>query len=76
MISHQLHNPNQSAYRRDNSMETSLVKVVNDLLLALDANQCVFLLMLDLSAAFDTVEHAVLLNRFESDFGINGSARS
>ena len=51
-------------------MGTALTLVHNDILQDIDKKQCVFLVLLDLSAAFDTVEHNVLLGRFESSLGI------
>ena len=53
----------QSAYRAHHSTETAVVKVLSDILRALDNGNLVMLTMLDLSAAFDTVDHAVLLRR-------------
>jgi hypothetical protein len=54
----------QSAYRAHHSTETAVVKVLSDIIRALDAGNLVMLTkMLDLSAAFDTVDHAVLLRR-------------
>ena len=50
----------QSAYRRFHSTETTLLKVVTDLIEAIDAGDHALLGLLDLSAAFDTVEHDVL----------------
>ena len=50
------------------------MRVQNDVLLALDNNCCVVLLLLDLSAAFDTVDHYMLLQRMPSRFGIKGKA--
>ena len=47
----------QSAYKSHHSTETALVKVQNDILKAIDNNRSVILLLLDLSAAFDTVDH-------------------
>ena len=52
---------NQSAYRNFHSTETILVKVFNDLLLAVDKGDEAVLLLLDYSAAFDTLDHTVLL---------------
>ena len=50
------------------------MKVHNDILCAIDQRKSVFLVLLDLSAAFDTVNHQILLNRLFSDFGITGNA--
>ena len=66
----------QSAYKQLHSTETALLRVHNDILLALDNHQSVILLLLDLSAAFDTVDHKILLNRLSSRFGITGAALS
>ena len=64
----------QSAYRPQHSVETALTKVHNDILCALDRSQGVILVLLDLSAAFDTIDHGILLNRLDKDMGINGTA--
>ena len=65
--------PLQSAYRSNHSTEAALVKIVNDLHCEVDDKKCVLLVLLDVSAAFDTVEHSTLLKRFKTDFGIEGS---
>lgn len=49
--------PLQSAYRKNHSTETALLRVLNDILMTLDHRQDVVLVMLDLSAAFDTLDH-------------------
>ena len=64
----------QSAYKINHSYETALLRVQNDILLALDSNNCVAVLTLDLSAAFDTVDHEILLERMSSKFGIKDKA--
>jgi hypothetical protein len=58
--------PMQSAYRRKFSTETALVKIHDDVCRALGERKVVLLVMLDLSAAFDTVNHALLLSILES----------
>ena len=72
--SYQLTEPLQSAYKSFHSCETALVRVQSDILLAIDNRHCVMLLLLDLSAAFDTVDHEILLKRLNSKFAICGTA--
>ena len=64
----------QSAYRRHHSTETALLKVKNDILMNMENQKVTLLVLLDLSAAFDTVDHRILLDRLQFDFGISGSA--
>jgi hypothetical protein len=64
--------PLQSTYRANHSTETALLKVLNDLLIALDEGKAVVLALLDQSAAFDTIDHAILLDRLTARFGITG----
>ena len=64
----------QSAYKEHHSCETALVRVQNDILRSVDDNRCVILLLLDMSAAFDTVDHSILLKRLQSRYGISGSS--
>ena len=64
----------QSAYRAGHSNETVLLRIVNDILFALDNDNISVLLLLDLSAAFDTIDHQILLSRLNSVFGIQSTA--
>jgi len=64
----------QSAYRKYHSTETALLKVQNDILMHLDTSDTVILVLLDLSAAFDTIDHNILLKRMEKRCGIKGTA--
>ena len=64
----------QSAYRAGHSMETVLLHIVNDILSALDNDNIFVLLLLDLSAAFDTTDHQILLSRLNCVFGIQSTA--
>ncbi|WP_419629649.1 reverse transcriptase domain-containing protein, partial [Thiolapillus sp.] len=68
--------PSQSAYRPHHSTETALLKITNDILLALDSGNVSLLTLLDLSAAFDTIDHCILLDRLQHMYGISGTALS
>ena len=66
----------QSAYRRFHSIETAVLKIKADIMSALDQRKLTALILLDLSAAFDTINHTKLLNRFSQYYGVNGEALS
>jgi hypothetical protein len=66
----------QSAYRRNHSTETALLRVISDLLAAMDHQQVSLLGLLDLSAAFDCVDHSILIERLVKTFGIRGTVLS
>ena len=70
--SHSLLEPFQSAYRKCHSMETALLHVVNDLQ-ASDSGHVSILSLLDLSAAFDTIDHDILIKRLHTTFGCSGT---
>jgi retron-type reverse transcriptase len=74
LLNNQLMDKVQSAYRKYHSTETALLKVQTDILTALDRGSVAVLLMLDLSAAFDTIDHPILLTRLKNTFGITGHA--
>ena len=66
----------QSVYRACHSTETTVLRVLNDLLTTSDDGKVSLLSLLDLSAAFDTVDYDILFHRLEHDFGIQNSAFS
>ena len=61
-----LHEQFQSAYKPNHSTETALMRVENDISMSVDNKRGVVLIMLELSAAFDTVDHSQLLGRMRS----------
>jgi len=74
MSVNKLHAKAQSAYRQFHSTETALIRVTNDILRAVDQHDEVVLVLLDLSAAFDTIDHQALLQRLSTRFGIRDTA--
>ena len=64
----------QSSYRMGHSMEIALLKVNTNILRALDNQEFPCLVLFDLSVAFDTVDHQILIDRLTSMFGISGCA--
>ena len=67
-------NPNQSGYRVGHSCETLLAGMFDDLLKDLDSGKVAALMLLDMSAAFDTVDHQALIGVLEKRFGVTGLA--
>ena len=63
MDNHNLHEVMQSAYRQYHSTKTALVTVQNDILTHIDNKHGVILVILDLNAAFDTINHKALLHQ-------------
>ena len=69
-----LHDFHHSAYRNNYSTETALVKVKNDMAEALDQKRVDVLVMLDLSSAFDVIDHGIMLTRLQHSFGVTAEA--
>jgi len=66
----------QSVYRKHQSTETAVLKIVSDILQATDSGKVTLVGLLDMSAAFDTVDHAILLDRLHTTFGVSGTVQS
>jgi len=64
----------QSAYKKGHSTETALLRIWSDMLMAADGKKVTLLGLLDMSAAFDCVDHSILLDRLRAVFGIEGAA--
>ena len=70
---HNLDNPYQSAYKTGHLTETSLLSIKNKVHLSLSRGELTALILLNLSAAFDTIDHSTLLHCLQTWFGIGGS---
>ena len=66
----------QSAHRPEHSTETALLEVKTDIPQAIANQEIMCLVLLDLSVAFDTVDHTILLQRLEKEFSITGRVLS
>ena len=69
--SHNIFERFQSGFRKKHSTETALLKVTNDLLRIADEGLCSVLILLDLSAAFDTIDPCILLDRLKQLVGLS-----
>ena len=72
---HDLFSKYQSGYRKSHGCETAVTKIHNDILLMVDKRDNVVLLLLDLSAAFDTINHELLLKKLNNMYGIKGKVQ-
>ena len=73
LCEHNLLPPLQSAFRVNHSTETATLKIASDILDSADTGHVTILALLDLSAAFDTVDHDILLQRLTRTYGIGGT---
>ena len=73
LFNNALHDPFQSAYRHGHSTEIAVLKLHNDIVSGLDIGLCTVLASLDLSAAFDTVNHDIFITRLNTEFQISGT---
>lgn len=74
LASNNLHETFQSAYKANHSIETAMLRIYNDVVMSLGAKKSVLLLTSDISAAFDTIDHDVLLSRLKHRLGVTGKA--
>ena len=67
-------NPNPSAYKPLHSTETALLKIHNDICMNMDSGTTTSLVLLDLSATFDTLDHSSIIELLSGWYGISGTA--
>ena len=72
LINNELLCPYQSSYKQNHSCETAIIVIVNDIQEIIFKHKLAAVLVLDLSAAFDTVDHVHLLFKPENGFNISG----
>ena len=63
----------QSGYRKNHSCETAVVRIYSDLLVAIDKQSHALLVLIDLSAAFDTINHSLLISKLQKVYNIGGN---
>ena len=64
----------QSAYRKNYSCETSVLRLIGDIEKMLNEKSCVLLVLLDSTAAFDTIDHEILYKQLEEEFNVSSDA--
>ena len=69
-----LYPPLQSAYWKSHSTETALLKTQNDILLNMNSQKVTLPVLLDLSVAFDIIDHSILISRLQNYLNISGTA--
>ena len=74
LFTHSLHTSTQSGYKKNHSCETAVLKVINDIQNEVRMKNITILFMLDLSAAFDTIDHSILLYILQKSYGFDGKA--
>ena len=74
LLQHQLFPDFQSAYRRGHSTETAVLKVFSDIIDGIEKGNFALLCLLDLTAAFDTVDQGIIKHRHTRLFGIKDKA--
>ena len=74
MTRHNMFEELQSAFKAHHSTETTPVKVFNDIMLNVDSGSGSFLILLDISSAFDTIDYDLLCTVFERHLGLSGTA--
>ena len=62
----------QSGYRKNHSCETAVVRIYSDLLMAIDKQSHAILVLIDLSAAFDTINHTLLIKKLKNVYHLDG----
>jgi hypothetical protein len=74
LCQNQLNDNKQSAYKKYHSTETLLLKIQDDIISSISRGEVTMLVLLDLSAAFDTIDHNILIHRLQSRYGVDGTA--
>ena len=71
MSAYNLYENLQSVYRPQHATETAVLKIHHDIVSGLDNGKCTVLASLDLSAAFDTVDHSIFIERLQELYGVD-----